>query len=303
VGDAAVEVARLRRRLARELRTAGLVAACAGMHPLAQRGETKLSSGDRYRAVGDSLRALARREPTMALHVHVGIPDPDDAIRVLNRFRENIPVLVALSANSPFSQGRDSGFSSTRTLLFDGFPRSGPPRAYACYSEYVAAVDDLIGLGAIPDPTFLWWDVRPQPALGTVEVRVMDAQTRPDEIAPLVALIQSLARGELEGTALETPAAPELLEENRFLAARDGLDASLLVPARRRRVPVRELVEELIDVCWPHAMALGCAAPLDQLAWLATQGGASRQRRWASKRGLDSVAPTLARSFAPSASS
>ena len=193
------ELAALRTRLAHELAAMGLSVAAAGTHPLTVREETEVSSAARYRALEASLRVLARREPTMALHVHVGVPAPEDAIRLLNGLRRNIPVLLALSANSPFWQGRDSGFASARTLIFQAFPRAGPPRLFADYADYAETIDPLIASGAIPDPSHLWWDVRLQPALGTVEVRVMDAQSQIRDVAPLVALIQALACLELEG--------------------------------------------------------------------------------------------------------
>ena len=156
----------------------GLRAACAGTHPFAVWHDTVVSSGERYQAVYGSMRELARREPTFALHVHVGVPDPEDAIALMNRMRAHLPLLLALSANSPFWQGRDTGLASARTPLFQAFPRVGIPRVFNDYSDYVEAVDLLVRCGSIPEPTFLWWDVRPQPRFGTVEVRIMDAQTR-----------------------------------------------------------------------------------------------------------------------------
>jgi carboxylate-amine ligase len=280
----------------------GLTVAAAGTHPLTMREETEVSGAARYRALDDSLRVLARREPTMALHVHVGVPAPGDAIRVLNGLRRSIPVLLALSANSPFWRGRDSGFASARTPIFQAFPRAGPPPFFADYFDYIGAADALIAPGAIPDPSFLWWDVRLQPVLGTVEVRVMDAQSTVREVAPLVALVQSLARLELEGDA--SPAAPgaEVLAENRFLAARDGMDARLIDPAARSLVPVRETLEALLAECRPHAVALGCAQALDRVPCLAAATGADRQRAFAAEPGsLDDLVASLAERFlAPS---
>ena len=141
-------------------------------------------------------------------------------------------------------------------------------------------VDALITSGAVPDATFLWWDVRLQPALGTVEVRVMDAQSSVAEGAPLIALTQSLARLALEGEPPDSWVGPELLAENRFLAARDGLDARLIDPATRTLVPVRKSVEALVRECRPHAAALGCSAELERVSWLAAANGAVRQRAW-----------------------
>ena len=168
----------------------GLRRASAGTHPFAVWHETVVSSGERYQAVYGSMRELARREPTFALHVHVGVPDPEDAIALANRMRAHLPLLLALSANSPFWQGRDTGLASARTPLFQAFPRVGIPREFDDYDDYVETVDLLIRCDAFPEPTFLWWDVRPQPRFGTVEVRIMDAQTTVAETAALVALVQ-----------------------------------------------------------------------------------------------------------------
>ena len=298
VDGVVAELAGLRNTFRRELEPMGLTAAAAGTHPMTVWGETRVSEEQRYRDLGDSLRVLARREPTMALHVHVGVPAPEDAIRVFNGLRGRIPVLLALSSNSPFWQGRDSGFASARTLIFQAFPRAGLPRSFAGYGDYVGAVDGLIASGAVPDPSFLWWDVRMQPRLGTVEVRVMDAQSTIGEVAPLVALIQSLARLELEGGASSQTAGAEVLAENRFLAARDGMDARLIDPIGRSMVPVRDTVKALLAACRPHAQALGCAEALDRVRLLASGTGADRQRALAARHpGLAHVLARLAGRF------
>lgn len=299
VAGAVRESAGLRRRLAVELGSLGVVPACAGMHPLAAAQDTRISATPRYRLISDSMRFLARGEPTMALHVHVGVPDPDDAVRVMRRLRENVPLLVALSANSPFSGGRDTGFASARIVVFDRFPRTGPPQAFNSYARYVEALDDLIASGALPDPTFLWWDVRLQPALGTVELRVMDAQSVVADNAPLVALVQSLARLELQDGPGNDPISPEVLAENRFLAARDGLDALLIDPSRRGLVAVQVLLAELIEDCRVHATALGCSREFDQLWHLAAANGAVRQRSSVrADRDVHSMLARLAERFA-----
>ena len=292
------ELAELRASLARELRAVGLMAACAGAYPLAQSGERRVSHADRYRAVTDTMRALAHREPTMAIHVHVGVPSAEQAVRLLNGFRNQVPLLLALSANSPFSQERDTGFASMRTTIFQGFPRTGTARWFADYSDYVRAVDALIASGALPDPSFLWWDVRLQPRFGTVEVRVMDAQSTLADSAPLIALVQSLAALILDGGYRETPAADEVLAENRFLAARDGCAALLIDPYQRRLVPVAGLIDDLVARCRPHAAVLGCSAELDQVTRLARAGGADRQRALAAEAGLDGLIAALSDCFA-----
>ena len=197
------------------------------------------------------MRELARREPTFALHVHVAVPDPESALRAINRLRSHLPLLLALSANSPFWQGRETGLASARTPLFQAFPRVGIPRAFPDYEDYVATIDLLLRCEAFPEPTFLWWDVRLQPRFGTIEVRIMDAQTTVADSAALTALVQCLVRLEATEGSGADPAIdlPEVLAENRFLAARDGVEASLidarlgqpLAGPRRARVDPRDV--------------------------------------------------------------
>lgn len=298
VAGAVAELTELRLQLAVVLSGMGLRAASAGTYPLVSSCEARVSGSERYRMVADSMRALARREPTLALHVHVGVPNPEDAIRLLNGLRDAVPVLLALSANSPFSQGRDAGFASSRTVIFGGFPRTGTARRFAGYGDYVGAVDALIASGALPDPSFLWWDVRLQPALGTVEVRVMDAQSNVADSAALIAVVQALSRLVLEGTSPSRGLGPEALEENRFLAARDGLDARLIDPTGRKLVPVRAMADELLTKCRPHAAALGCSAELEHASRMAVANDADRQRLWLSEGGaLRHVVSMLAEQF------
>ncbi len=245
------------------------------------------------------MRELARREPTFALHVHVGLPSGEAGIAAFNRMRAHIPVLLALSANSPFWQGRDTGLASARTPLFQAFPRVGIPRVFGSYGEYVRAVDLLLDCDAFPDPTYLWWDVRPQPKLGTVEIRIMDAQSTLSSTAALIALVQSLVRLEIiDGHAdAALVHAPEVLDENRFLAARDGIDAALVDPVRGRAISVLEIAAELMQVCGPHAAQLGCGAELDLLAGLLDKPGPARQRALAARDGLEGLAAGLAEEF------
>jgi carboxylate-amine ligase len=273
------EPASLRTRLADELGAMGLRVAGAGTHPLTVRHETEVSGAVRYRVLDASLRVLARREPTMALHVHVGVPAPEDPIRLLNGLRRNLSVLLALSANSPFWQRHDSGFASARTVIFQAFPRTDPPRVFFDYAHYVESVDALIAPGATPDPSLLWWDALLQPAPGTVEVRVMDAHTRVRDAAPLVALIQSLAVLELEGEPSSSMPSPEVLGENRFLSARDGMDARLIDSEASCLAPAREILDSLPVDCREPAVSLGCANAFDRCRARRPQTGPSDSTR------------------------
>jgi carboxylate-amine ligase len=286
IPEAVEELMALRTELDEVLRPLSMRAASAGTHPFAVWQEIVVSAGERYQFVYGSMRELARREPTFGLHVHVAVPSPEAAIHAANRLRTYIPLLLALSVNSPFWQGRDTGLASSRTPLFQAFPRVGIPRAFVDYAEYVESVDVMIRCDAIPEPTFLWWDVRPQPRFGTVEVRIMDAQTKLCESAAIAALVQSIVRAEVEGEDhLERPMPQEVLAENRFLAARDGMDAELIEPELGRRVPARELLAELVAVCRPHAQALGCQSELEGVIPLGDLTGARRQLELAAEMG------------------
>jgi carboxylate-amine ligase len=300
VADATAELAELRWKLARALAGHGLRAGVAGMHPTAIGSDTFVSSHPRYRAIGASMRVLARREPTLATHVHVGIADPRAAVRLLNRLRVHLPLLLALSANSPFWQGRATGFASTRTTVFDAFPRTGVARAFRDYGDWVERVDALLRSGAIADPSLLWWDARLQPRYGTVEVRIMDAQTTVADVGAVAALVQSLALLELErpDDPGDGPPANELIEENRFLAARDGMQALLIDVASGRRIAAVDHLDDVLAACRPWADALGCERELEAVRRLGAANGASRQVVQARRGDLRVVTAGLARAYA-----
>jgi carboxylate-amine ligase len=295
VAAAVGELAELRAGLAAALAPLELRAAVCGTHPFAQWNEVEVSPGARYQSIYESMRELARREPTFALHVHVAVPDAESAVRALRGLRVHVPLLLALSANSPFWQGRDTGLASARVPIFGTFPRVGIPRKFGSYAEYVEAVDVLLRCGAFPEPTFLWWDVRLQPRLGTIEVRIMDAQTRVADNAALAALVQSVVRLEAtDGYVDEAIAARlEVLEENRFLASRDGMRAGFIDPEHDTRRPVRDILGELLGACGPHAAELGCEAELSAVGALALEPGYHRQRICAGVAQGEPVGPAL----------
>jgi len=297
VAAMADELAMLRATLRDTLGGLGLRAAAAGMHPLATRAEVRVASAARYRRIEDTMRAIARREPTMALHVHVAVPDAASAVRALDGLRSDLPVLLALAANSPFWRATDSGFASIRAPVFAMFPRVGIPRAFGTYASYVRVVDAMLRAGAIPDPSFLWWDVRLQPRLATVEVRVMDAASRVSDVATLAALVQCLVRRYAESPPARAPE-PEILAENRFLAARDGMRAELIDGFALRPRPASAVLGELLGSCRPFAAALGCAAELAAASALAADPGDARQRRIAAREGVGGVPARLSAEFA-----
>lgn len=299
VGEAIAELREHRARLADDVATLGLAVAASGMHPAQTAGRTLVSPSSRYQIIERTMRGLAHREPTFALHVHVGVPDAESAIRLLNRLRAHLPLLLALSASSPLVRGRATGLASNRTVVFQGFPRTGLPRRFDSYGDWVATVDLLLRSGAIPEPTFLWWDIRPQPRFGTVEIRIMDSQPRLQATAALCALVQSLARLELE-EGFAAPAlvrAQEVLNENRFLALRDGATAQLIDPTRARLVPLAQIADEVLAAARPHAAALGAAEELESVHALVSAPEASRQEALAESAGLPQLVADLSAGF------
>ena len=300
VAAALAELATLRSELRGELAGRGLRAAAAGMHPTTVWQETRISGGERYQLLYASLRELARREPTFALHVHVAVADPEDAMHAMNGMRAHLPLLLALSANSPFWQGRETGLASTRTPMFGAFPRVGLPRAFSDYGDYVESIDELLRCGAFPEPTFLWWDVRLQPRWGTVEVRIMDAQITIKDSAGLVALVQSLVHMEASRSAATSAskASAELLAENRFLAARDGMQAQFLDAQLEGQISAHEVLAATLDACVEHAQELGCGDQLEGARELSRHPGVERQRERArGPGGLAGLVAALADAF------
>ncbi|MDQ2675680.1 MAG: YbdK family carboxylate-amine ligase [Actinomycetota bacterium] len=293
VANAVAALGGVRNLLIEPLAALGLRAAGAGTHPMATWVETQVPEQERYQEVLETMRELARREPTMAMHVHVTVPSADAAIAALTGIRERLPLVLALSANSPFWQARDSGLASTRTSLFGAFPRTGLPPWFGSYEEWAERVDFLIRTGAIPEPTFLWWDARLQPRYGTIEIRIADAQSRLEDVTALVALIQCLVKAAVEGD-IKAEARREVVAENRFLASRDGVEARLMDVREERLVPLSEWVGETLELCGPHARDLRCESELSRVRALSEANGASRQRDVFRRDGIEAVAPWLA---------
>ncbi|MBA3370391.1 MAG: carboxylate-amine ligase [Thermoleophilaceae bacterium] len=271
----------LRRQVQATARECGLAIGSAGTHPSALWEEQRIVARPRYRALVSQLRWIARQELIFGVHVHVGVDDPDKAVHVANGMRVHLPLLLALSANSPFWRADYTGLLSTRTPVFRAFPRVGIPPRYEDWQDYERRVEFMVRSKVIEDYTYLWYDVRPHPRLGTVEVRVMDAQTRVEHTLGLAALVQALVRELCEHfeTGSRLSSYPyEMLDENKFIAARHGLDGELVDLPQEQRVSTRALAKRVLDRVRDHAQDLGSA---DQLAGvddlLEGGNGASRQ--------------------------
>jgi carboxylate-amine ligase len=292
-GSAVRELCELRRAVVET--GAGILA--AGTHPSAEEGDAAITDKERYERIY-FLLGDAAITPVAGLHVHVGMPDGETAIRVFNALRRDLPLLQALAANSPFRHGRDTGLASAREVTLRGWPRSGAPRAMRDYEDFVEMVQRLTQAADVPDYTWFWWKLRPHPRLGTVEIRSLDAQTRPADTAALVALVHCLARDAAEssesaqaGVAGDPP--PQLVEEGLFRAARFGVHGRI-PDAEGTLRPVSELLDDALGRAEPWAHELGCGDELDGLRDLVARGGgAGAQRAVYEIAGIDAVVRRL----------
>ena len=268
----------------------------AGLHPAAPFGDVEHRGGAHYDAVGDDTRGLLRQSAYCGVHVHVGMPDPETAIAAFNGMRKWVPLLVALSANSPFWHGRDSGLAAARTVVCHSVPRTRLPRAFRDWDDYCETVAELVRVAEIDGPSSIWWDLRPHAQLGTLEVRVLDSQSSLRDLEGLVALVHCLVVHE---AVTADPAAPavEILDEATYRALRDGLDARLSTGGPMRHV--QDLARTAIDLASGYARDLGCLGSLRLLEELLDGGnGAIRQRRAFAAGGMPAVLDLLRRETA-----
>ena len=281
VGAAAAQLRSLRRQVHETAAHRGLTIGSAGTHPFAMWEDQRIVARPRYRDLISALRFVARQELIFGMHVHIGIDDADKAIHVANGMRVHVPVLLALSANSPFWRGDQTGLLSTRTPIFRQFPRVGMPPAYADWEDWERQVAFMVDSGVMEDYTYLWYDVRPHPNFGTVEVRALDAQTRVEHSVGLAALIQALVKelSEHFDAGTELSRYPyEMLDENKWLAARHGLDGELVDLPKDERVETKRLARRVLDRMREHAEDLGSTDELGHVEDLLRRGnGATRQ--------------------------
>jgi carboxylate-amine ligase len=279
--EAGAQLRALRRTVNQVAQPHGLAIGSAGTHPFALWEDQRIVARPRYRDLISGLQFVARQEIIFGIHVHVGVDHPDKAIHVTNGMRVHLPLLLALSGNSPFWRGDNTGLDSTRTPIFRAFPRVGIPPRYEDFEDWARRIEFMMQSKVIGDYTYLWYDVRPHPNFGTVEVRVMDSQTRVEHTLALAALVQAMVK-ELsehydEGKKLSRYPY-EMLDENKWMAARHGLGAQLVDLPDKDRVPVPELTRRLMARLRPHAEDLGSEADFDCLEEILDRGnGASRQ--------------------------
>lgn len=281
IDELAGEIIRNRRDLADAAERVGLRVAAAGTHPFSSWMDQVLSPGERYRNIVEELQQLARSLLIFGLHVHVAVPDRSTMIDLMNEARYFLPHLLALSTSSPFWMGRDTGLKSFRTTVFRRFPRTGIPDRFESWSEYEQYVELLVELHCIDDAKKIWWDLRPHPTFGTLEFRICDVPTAPRASIAIAAIAQAIIvklwrlRSQNLGFRRYRRA---LIEENKWRAARWGLDGKLIDFGRRQEVPMRELALELLEFIDDVVDDLGSRRELEYVKKILAEGtSADRQ--------------------------
>ncbi len=293
VAEATAELAGMRRLVYGLAAEHGMVVGAAGTHPFARCDDQSIVDRERYVDLMGDLGFIASRELIFGTHVHVGIDDPERAIYVADGIRRHLPLLLALSSNSPWWEGRRTNLHSSRTPVFRAFPRVGIPPHYGSWEIYSRRIAQMIRSGAIDDYTYVWWDVRPHPRLGTVETRVFDQATRLEDTAAFAALTVSLAhrlaaRFDAGEPMVEVPW--ELIDDNKVRACVGGIEGELVDFALERRVAAAELAERLLAEIEPSAAELGCLEQLGRVREILAGGtGSRRQIDWVDERGGDDL--------------
>ncbi|SDG08578.1 glutamate--cysteine ligase [Klenkia brasiliensis] len=260
----------------------GLGVLCAGTHPITDWQTQDISPKERYAQLVEKMQWLARRLQIFGVHVHVGVRSPDKIIPIVNALTQYVPHFLALSASSPYWVGADTGLASARSKVFEGMPTAGLPYQLSGWDGFEEYMETLISTHAIESVREVWWDIRPHPDFGTVELRICDGLPTLDEIGAVAAMSQCLVERfdrEIDrGYTLPVPPS-WVLRENKWRAARYGLDAEIIVDERGTVRPVREALTDLVDDLMPTAKRLDCAAELaDVLRILEVGGSYERQR-------------------------
>ena len=283
IKEATEDLFDLRRNMIRLAEEHGLLLVAGATHPFADWREQEIYPDPRYQQVVEDLQLVARSNLIFGLHVHVGIEDREIAIRVMNSLRYFLPHILALSTNSPFWQGMETGYKSYRAKVFEHFPRTNLPDAFASYSEFESYVSLLIKTGCIDNAKKIWWDIRPHPFFNTVEVRVCDIPMRAEETIAIAALIQATAckLWKIHSRNMDYRTySRALLMENKFRAVRYGLDGKLIDFGKQEEVPLRDLIMEYLLFVDEVLDELGCRDEINYIHTMLEQGsGADRQLR------------------------
>ena len=260
----------------------GLVLMCSGTHPFTDPATQVITPNERYARLVEEMQWPARQMQIFGIHVHVGVRSDEKAIAMVNALSFYIPHLLALSASSPYWMGHDTGLASCRSKVFEALPTAGPPWQLGNWQAFESFMDTLINARTIASIREVWWDIRPHPSFGTVELRICDGIPTLHEVATVAAVSQCLVH-RLDtlidrGYTLPTPRA-WLVRENKWRAARRGLDAAIIVDDRGTTMPLREALVELVDELMPVANRLGCAEELDGVVAILERGSSSSRQR------------------------
>ncbi len=283
VSEAREEIFTLRGTISALLKPAGLRIASAGTHPFSHWQDQEITEHERYKMLEEELQDVIRELLIFGLHVHVGIPDPEQRIEVMNEARYFLPHLLAISTSSPFWLTRVTGLKSYRQIIWQRFPRTGIPPDFSSYDEYENFVELLVKTKCIDDGKKIWWDLRPHAFFPTIEFRVCDAATRVEETLCIAALTQAICAKLLVLRARNQGFrryAPSLIQENKWRAVRGGMDAKLIDFGKQIEVPMRDLAVELLEFVDDVVDALGSRREVEYLQTIAREGtSADRQLR------------------------
>jgi carboxylate-amine ligase len=281
VAEARRQVVQLRRELARLAADDGLKIASAGTHPFSHWMDQLITTDDRYATIVNDLQQIARANLIFGLHVHIGIPDREEGIQLMNQARYFLPHLYALSTNSPFWLGQNTGFKSYRQNIFERFPRTGIPDAFESLSEYEDYLALLVSTNCVDNAKKIWWDIRLHPFFNTLEFRICDAQSGIEDTIALAAMMQAvvlklhkLLRQNVSFRIYHR----RVIDENRWRASRYGLDGKLIDFGRKCEVETRSLIHEILDFIAPEAAELGTLREMQHIEKILREGtGADRQ--------------------------
>ena len=279
--DARRQVINLRSQLAAVAAQADLKIASAGTHPFSHWMDQLITADDRYLTIVNDMQQIARANLIWGLHVHVGIPDREEAIDVMNQARYFLPHIYALSTNSPFWLGQNTGLKAYRQMIFERFPRTGIPDAFESLSEYEDYLKLLVSTNCIDNAKKIWWDIRLHPFFDTIEFRICDAQSRVDDTVALAALMQAIVvkLHKLRCQNVTFRSYPRrLIDENRWRAGRYGLDGKLIDFGRRCEMDERDLLHEMLEFISDEVDELGSRDEIEHIEKIIDEGtGADRQ--------------------------
>ncbi len=275
------QVVLLRTQLAALAARAGLNIASAGTHPFSHWHDQLITAHPRYATIVEDMQQIARANLIFGLHVHVGIPDRDEGIDLMNQARYFLPHLYALSVNSPFWLGENTGLKAYRQMIFERFPRTGIPDAFESLSEYNDYLELLVVTGCIDNAKKIWWDIRLHPFFDTIEFRICDAQTRVDDTLALAAMMQAivvkLRKLHRQNTTFRMYPR-RLIDENRWRASRYGIGGKLIDFGRKKEVETRSLIHEILEFIAPEVDELGSHREIAHIENILMKGtGADRQ--------------------------